>query len=244
MNSASETIDSRHIVETAEGARLQVTVAGPIVRGLAWLVDATIRGVIFYALITVLTIVGIDSIRDSESSGYLVGLVFLSYFLLSWLYPIVLESTFGTTPGKKMFGLVVVHDNATPLSMGGSIIRNLLRFVDFLPMMYFVGLITALSDARFRRLGDLAAGTLVIYKDTDEFQSHQFSHQASAAPPNGLSREERLAIVDFGERSKSLSSERQQELAAKLVHLMEPDVDPVETLKCWAEWILRGQVNA
>ena len=244
ISASSATIDTRHTVETAEGARLQVTVAGPIIRGLAWFVDATIRTILFYILIMVLISFSSYSDDFSSSSGYYVGLLILLYFVLSWLYPIIFEATLGATPGKRVFRLIVVHDNATPLSVGGSIVRNLLRFVDFLPMLYFTGLISALTDTRFRRLGDLAAGSLVIYNDTKVNPDSSFSHTTSSAPPNGLSREERSAIVDFAERSSSLSNERQHELASKLAHLMEPEVDPVETLKCWSEWILRGQTNA
>ena len=244
MNSAAVTIDTRHTVETAEGARLQVTVAGPIVRGLAWLIDLLIRIFVFYVVFVVVFSTIASSFHDGSATGYLVGLLLLGYFITSWLYTIVFEATLSTTPGKRVFNLIVVHDNATPLSVGGSIIRNLLRFVDFLPFLYLLGLVTALCDTRFRRLGDLAAGTLVIYKDKDEFQGNAFSHHSSSAPPNGLTREERLAIVDFAERSTLLSNDRQQELAAKLSHMMEADADPVETLKCWAEWILRGQTSA
>jgi len=244
MNPSSVTIDTRHTVETPEGARLQVTVAGPIIRGIAWFIDAVIRTIIFFAVAIVLMIQVGDSISDRYSNGYLYGITFLLHFFLSSLYPIIFEATLGTTPGKRWFNLMVVHDNATPLSVGGSVVRNLLRIVDFLPLMYFVGLVAALTDTKFRRLGDLAAGTLVIYKDSDEYNGNTFSHNSSSAPPNGLSRKERLAIVDFAERCSSLSNERQQELAATLTHLMETNSDPVETLKRWAEWILRGQTRA
>jgi len=199
-------------VETAEGARLQLTVAGPIVRGLAWCIDALIRGIAFYAFIIVAAFSGFND-GDPE---FIIGMLFLIYFAISWLYPMLFEATTGTTPGKRIFRLTVVHDNLS----------------------------SCIIDSRFRRLGDLAAGTLVVYRDRTDSSASSFSHPESAAPPNGLLREERLAIVDFAERSASLSDERQHELATKLAYLMEADADPVETLKRWAEWILRGQSNA
>lgn len=228
---------------------MHLSVAGPIVRGLAWVIDATIRSIIFYsALLLIATTVGsafLDSAGDSsETTAFAFGLMFLIYFIISNLYAIVFEATISTTPGKKIFKLIVVHDNATPLTVGGSIIRNLLRFIDFLPFMYFIGLVTCLTDNRFRRLGDLAAGSLVIYKDSSAQSISEFSYERSAAPPNGLNRAERKAIVDFAERSKYISAERQLELASKLSHLMDDQADPVDTLKCWAEWTLRGQANA
>ena len=245
MSAHTQTIDTRHVVETAEGARLQLTVAGPVVRGLAWSIDFAIRAALFFALLFMLNSVAqVASIGQNDNASFIIGIALLVYFGISSLYYIVLESSTGSTPGKRVFKLIVVHDNATPLSFGGSVIRNLLRSADILPMMYMFGLIATLCDNRFRRLGDLAAGTLVVYKDSKPDLSEGFAHPQAAAPPNGLSREERLAIVDFAERSTTLSEERQHELAAKLRHLMEIDVDPVETLKRWAEWILRGQSHA
>ena len=239
------TIDTRHVVETAEGARLQLTVAGPVTRGLAWSIDFAIRAILLVAMVIVLgNFAIVDAMRENDNASFIMGVGLLIYFAISSLYYIVFEASTGSTPGKQIFKLIVVHDNATPLSFGGSVIRNLLRSADILPMMYMFGLITTLCDNRFRRMGDLAAGTLVVYRDLKPDLSKGFAHTASAAPPNGLSREERLAIVDFAERSTTLSEERQHELASKLQHLMEQDADPVETLKRWAEWVLRGQAHA
>lgn len=228
--------DTQHTVETAEGAQLLLTPAGPVIRSLAWGVDALIRLALYVALVLFVSKTPFI-IWESES---MVGIIILSYFLVSWLYPIVFEASVGMTPGKRLFGLIVIHENATPLTLGGAIVRNLLRVVDFLPSLYIVGLVSTVVDNRFRRLGDLAAGTLVVYRGTSKPTLSEFSHDKRLAPPNGLSREERLAIVDFAERSQYLSADRQRELAAKLHHYMDEDDDPVDTLKSWAEWILRG----
>jgi len=163
--------------------------------------------------------------------------------MLTWGYTTVFEALTGATPGKKMFGLWVVHDNATPLTWSGSLIRNFLRVVDYLPFVYMVGLVSMLTDNRFRRLGDLVAGTLVIYRDKS-VQTSSFVHDEGQPPPEWLSRDERQAVVDFAERSKRLSPERQKELADLLSHLLEDDADSVNTLKSWAHWILRGQTDA
>ena len=228
-------------METAEGARLQLTVAGPVVRGLAWSIDFAIRSTLLLALLMMLgSVATVGALRQNDNASFLIGIALLIYFGISSLYYIVFESSTGSTPGKRVFKLIVVHDNATPLSFGGSVIRNLLRSADILPLMYMFGLFVTLCDNRFRRLGDLAAGTLVVYKDSKPHSSESFAHPQAAAPPNGLSREERLAIVDFAERTSTISEERQHELASKLQHLMDSDADPVETLKRWAEWVLRG----
>lgn len=188
---------------------------------------------------------------ESERAVY--GLLLILQFLINWFYTTTFEALTGTTPGKRIFGLWVVHDNATPITWSGSLTRNFLRVADFLPFFYMTGLVTMLIDGRFRRLGDLAAGTLVVYRDKLS-SSTSFSHDSSTPPPDWLSREDRVAIVDFAERSQTLSPERQQELANVLAHLIDnshnPDEytnqnnDHVDTLKSWAHWIIRGQEDA
>lgn len=85
-------------------------------------------------------------------------------FLLEWFYPIIFEVyRQGQTPGKKVMAIKVLQDNGIPVGWPTSLIRNLLRAVDFLPMMYGFGVVSMLIARNFRRLGDLAAGTLVVY---------------------------------------------------------------------------------
>lgn len=227
---------------------LQFVVAGPVVRGMAWLVDGLIRLVI---LIIFFIIVGIPGGGESRDVSASIGLFLIAQFLLNWFYTTIFEAATGTTPGKKLFNLWVVHDNATPITFSGALIRNFLRVADYLPFTYVTGLITMLLDTRFRRLGDLAAGTLVIYRDKAP-STITFTHELSVPPPEWLSLRERQAIVEFAERSVSLSVERQQELAQILEHLIEEPTptptatatDSVDILKSWAQWILRGQADA
>ncbi len=90
-------------------------------------------------------------------------LVFLSIFLVQWGYYIICEMvTGGASPGKRALGLRVIRDNGLPIGFVASLLRNLVRFVDFLPWGYGVGLVAVFASARGQRLGDLAAGTLVV----------------------------------------------------------------------------------
>ena len=93
------------------------------------------------------------------------GLMLLGFFLLEWFYPVFFELRSGATPGKRAMGLRVVHDDGTPVGAVASVIRNLLRVADFLPLFYAAGLVSCLVDRDFRRLGDLAAGTLVVHSE-------------------------------------------------------------------------------
>ncbi len=239
MNRSTETVDTLYTVETPEGALLQFTVAGPVIRGLAWLVDVTIR----FAILIILFVVLVPSVLDKNSAAASAGIFLITQFLISWFYTTLFEGLSGTTPGKRMFRLWVVHDNATPITMSASLVRNFLRAVDGLPFLNLLGVICMVIDSRFRRLGDLAAGTLVIYRNRPT-EIATLSHNSSAPPPSWLSREERQAVVDFAERCELLSDSRQQELAEILKPITGDDSDAVNTLKAWAQWIVTGQGDA
>jgi uncharacterized RDD family membrane protein YckC len=145
-------LDTVRLNETPEGVDLGLTVAGPVPRAAAFAMDFGIRFVLFLMLAPLMALSGVG-----------VGLVLIGAFLLEWLYPVAFEVWSGATPGKRAMGLAVVHDDGTPIGLPASLVRNLLRTVDFLPVFYGVGLIASLADPDFRRLGDLAAGTLVIH---------------------------------------------------------------------------------
>ena len=136
----------------------------------------------------------------------------------------------GQTPGKSVMGLRVVSDDATPIGWNDSLVRNLLRVVDFLPFGYGAGLVSIVSTRRFQRLGDLAAGTLVVHADrVDDVQVPERSAERDAQAeadrrlgamplPVPLVLDERRGIVSFAERQGDLSAERVLELS----DLLEP----------------------
>lgn len=239
-SASNNRIEPFYGVETPEGAILQLAPAGPLTRGLAWLIDACIRAVIFIALMFASIGTGWATEGGLEA---MIGLVMIWQFLLSWLYTTLFEAVTSTTPGKRVFRLWVVHDNATPLTPSGAVIRNFLRAIDGLPVLNLVGLICMLIDSRYRRLGDLAAGTVVVYRDVHK-KLENFTHSAATPPPAWLNRQQKQSIVDFAERSSVLSAERQKELAESLAPLLPDDANRVDTIKAWAQWILHGQSNA
>jgi uncharacterized RDD family membrane protein YckC len=94
------------------------------------------------------------------------GSVLLSLFLIEWGYFVVFEAAWnGTTPGKRLLKLRVVKAGGYPLSFVDAVLRNLLRTADFLPVGYLLGLLVMSWDSRFARLGDRAAGTMVVIED-------------------------------------------------------------------------------
>lgn len=214
--------------ETPEGVVLRLRVAGPWARGLALALDQVVRSVALSFLAGPLALVG-----DAGT-----GLLMLCAFLLEWLYPVAFELGFGgRTLGKAALGLVVVMEDGTPVSASASLLRNLLRFADLLPMGYLVGLISMTVDPSFRRLGDLAAGTVVVHQPARRAVP-TLPEAAPVAVPVALRPEEQRAIVDFAARSAGWSAERRAELAAILEPLAGgPAGEAVRRLFGMARWL-------
>ncbi len=220
-------LDTLHVVDTPEGVDLSLRVAGPVARAFAWLVDSGVRAAIWAAMAIALGSLG-------RFGG---GLFLVSSFLIWWLFPVIFEVyANGRTPGKRLLGLQVVHEDGTPVGWNASMIRNLLRFVDFLPMFYAVGLGAMLIDRSFRRLGDLAAGTLVVYAEPARTSGTAVPEASPLAPPLPLGLEEQRAVIAFAERAPFLTPERAAELAAIPQPLLA-DGDPRQRLVRMAAWL-------
>jgi uncharacterized RDD family membrane protein YckC len=196
-------LDTLRQVETPEGLALNLRCAGMVPRALAWLLDFMIRMLAVSMITMFLGILG--------NAGAGVALILM--FLIYWGYPIAFEVLRdGQTIGKRTFGLKVINDNGTPVTWLPSIVRNLLRTVDMFPILYGFGLVCGLIDPWARRLGDLAAGTLVVYSEKSAARPN--APPAPALPsPLPLLLEEQGAIVAFAERSVQMTVERQTELA-------------------------------
>jgi uncharacterized RDD family membrane protein YckC len=197
-------LDTTRRVATPEGIELTLRLAGPVPRALAWSIDLVIRlGIV--ALVMMLA-------AQFGRAGW--GVVLIAAFFVEWLLPAWLEASWGgQTPGKKLFGLAVLNDDGTPLRWPGALTRNLLRAVDFLPVLYGVGLVAMLCNRDFKRLGDLAAGTVVVYSAERIVAARQLPEAAPIAPPVALDLEEQRALLELAERSQTLTQERFEELA-------------------------------
>lgn len=196
-------LDTARRVATPEGIEITLRVAGPVPRALAYVIDLLWRGAVMIAV----TIA-------AATLGRFGGAIFLlTAFLLEWLYPVFFEVVSnGATPGKRAMGLIVLNDDGTPIRWPASLTRNLLRAIDFLPFMYFVGFCSMVMNRDFKRLGDLAANTLVVYRD--EKLSRAIIPEADPiAPSVVLSLAEQRTLLDFSERANRLTTERAAELA-------------------------------
>jgi len=199
-------LDTRIHMETPEGIFLLLRPAGLISRALAFTIDLLIRAMILGVLFLLL--------RPFDKFG--MGLSALALFLVTWWYMVLFEVlNQGRSPGKSIMGLRVVHDDGTPIGWSASLLRNLLRFVDMLPLGYSVGAFTCLQHPLFKRLGDIAAGTLVIYRDAP-LNRPDLPNAEPMVAPISMTVDEQRAILAFAERQTGLSPARTQELAAIL----------------------------
>ncbi len=197
-------LDTARDIPTPEGIELTLRLAGPVARARAWTVDVLLRIVIFIVVSIPLSILGAVG----------AGVSFVLWFALEWLYPTLFEVYFGgATPGKRMLRLTVLHADGTPVGLPASLTRNLLRAVDFLPFFYGFGLAAMVLSRDFQRLGDIAAGTVVVYRETD-FQHSAVPPAPPLPPPMPLTAMEQRTVLDLAARSQMLTAERAQELAA------------------------------
>ena len=218
-------LDSTHNIATPEGVELRLPVAGLAARSLAWLIDALIK---FFAFIVAAT--ALQFLGAAGSGLFLIGV-----FAMFWLYNVLFEVfSAGATPGKKAMGLRVMNSNGTPVGWSGSVIRNLLRAVDVLPGCYLLGFLSVFFSARFQRLGDLAAGTIVVHRLPERVTAARDGSEP--LPLNvPLAIDEQQALLSFAERAGGINDDRVAELA-ELLDPIIPGVD-AEQLKRHAHWL-------
>lgn len=200
-------LDTVRRVATPEGCEIGLRVAGPVTRARAWLFDLLLRMLGWILL----------GIVAGFSGRFGMAVFAVGAFLLEWFYPVLFEVYMhGQTPGKRACGLVVLHDDGRPVGWNASFLRNTVRFIDFLPLLYATGYLVSLLNADGKRLGDLAAGTIVAHIDTQNGKAsiEQIPEGVGAEPaPLPLTVEEQKAVIEYGRRAGQLTDERAAELA-------------------------------
>ena len=200
----SHVLDTVASSETPEGILLELRPAGLGARYYAFIVDWLIRLAAINAAAMVAPFMG----------GIGVALWLILIFALEWLYPVVFElSAAGATPGKRVFGLKVVMDNGLPITAAASMTRNLLRVADFLPFAFGFGVVSILTRSDSKRLGDLAAGTLVVHARRAVLRT-VIEESTPVMPVRPLAPEDQAALVALAARAPVLTPARLDELAA------------------------------
>ena len=222
-------VDTAYFVETPEGIDLEAQLAGPVPRVLAYTIDVTIRALILSVLSGILFVF--------DRMG--VGIFLLISFLFEWFYPVFFEIyRQGQTPGKRRLNIVVVNDDLTPVTLDASMTRNLLRAADFLPFAYLLGLLSICMGKYFQRLGDIAAGTIVIHQSPEQ-KAVKLPECEPVMAPVVLELEDQAALINFTQRHDQLTTARQQELADILKDITKQDPkDAVSYLQGIGAWLL------
>jgi uncharacterized RDD family membrane protein YckC len=198
------TLDTVVSTETPEGILLELRPAGLAPRCYAFLLDWVIR----------IAVISIASSVAQFMAGFGRAAFFILIFALEWLYPVAFElSRWGATPGKRAFSLKVVMDSGLPITPAASLTRNLLRVADFLPAFFGFAVASMLMRRDFKRLGDIAAATLVVYQPlrTPKFALPQVE---LVQPALLLAPQDQAAVIALAARSSRLTRDRMDELAA------------------------------
>lgn len=216
---AAARLDTIAAIDSPEQVRFEYRLAGPVRRSVAYFIDLLIKIAVLVVVAGLMMLGGMDL---DALAGWSMGVVLIVAFAMEWGYNVGFESlTSGRTPGKRAMKMRVVKEGGHPINFTDALLRNLLRAADFLPSGYAVGVVVMGLDPRFRRLGDLVAGTMVVLED----QSHVATAIALSPPPSAIERAaipatarllpgEREALDLFVRRLDRLGPARADELAA------------------------------
>jgi uncharacterized RDD family membrane protein YckC len=237
MPNGAEQLDTRIEIVTPENIAFQYRVAGPFRRLPAYLLDALLRVVLIVAGSIIISftfgVVGL--------AGLGIGLSLILWFVLSWFYGGLFETFWnGQTPGKRLMRIRVVSVDGQPINGIQATLRNFLLVVDALPPFFIfdripiplfqVGLLSALMNNRFQRLGDLAAGTMVVVEEghwlrgLTQLSDPEVIQLAAQIPVNFLvKRPLARALSAYVERRGSFAWGRRMEIARHVAELLREE---------------------
>jgi uncharacterized RDD family membrane protein YckC len=202
-------------IETPEQTQLEFPLAGIGSRFLAIALDTLLQAAAMWVLGIVLISLAIPLGFFFKSSGvWAVAIFIFVLFAIYVSYFALFEALWnGQTPGKRWTHLRVIKDTGRPISAYDAILRNLLRTVDWLPTLYAAGIITMIVSRENKRIGDYAAGTVVVHEKPLQAVDSIWNAPAAAASalPLGsaaqLNVEELRLVETFLERRGSLESD-------------------------------------
>ena len=211
--------DDKLVVESITGADIDLDIAGPGGRSYAFVIDFHIRLLLALAWFVAVPLVlrgAINLTASAESfvSGYWLVLVLPAAAIYLLYHPVLEIAMKGSTPGKRMAGVRIVDRNGGIPTAGALLIRNVFRLIDSLPAMYLIGLVTTIWTAQSVRIGDLAAGTVLVYQDRQK----KASFDRMAALHSSQSDPARVELIqDVLARWSGLDTKTRRELGAKLL---------------------------
>lgn len=231
--------DDQLIVQSVTGVDLTLELAGPGTRSYAFVIDWHIRLLLAAAWLLIAYYIFDIALTLKAKGGFFSVLpALIIYFLY---HPILEVAMHGRTPGKRMAGVrVVTRDGGTP-SMSALLIRNIFRLIDSLPAAYMLGLTACFVTNNRVRVGDMAAGTLLVL---DNAAAEQSLLRIEALAARSRLPLDALELVDqVLERWDSLESASRGQIARSLLQRLDPDADP-GALDGLADSSLRAMLQA
>lgn len=238
------TLDDRLTIPTPEGLDVDLVLAGLGSRFIARLIDSLIQLGIIIALVLVSV-----ALRGGWVGAVLIVLGFASVFAYDVLFEVFAS---GRTIGKRAVRLRVVRSGGRPVGFAASLIRTVLRLVDFLPTLYLAGAITIVASRYNQRLGDLAAGTFVVRERDARAESAGWSSWSRATVPieavagwdvSSVTPAEVAAIHAFIDRRLSLPPDARNRFAYELAHRLGAKVSGIP-VGVHAEYVIEGVLVA
>lgn len=222
----AQALDNTVEIVTPENIAFRYQVAGPFRRLPAYLIDLVIRTVVVMILTAIAAFT--SALLGLASAGFGDALMLVGWFLLAWFYGGLFETFWnGQTPGKRMLQIRVLSVDGQPINGLQAVLRNVLRAIDMQPgVFYLVGLIAAMMNDRFQRLGDLACGTMVVveedrwYRGITQITEPEAVRLAALVPADFVAtRTQARALAAYVQRRVYFSWPRRIEIAR---HLGEP----------------------
>jgi uncharacterized RDD family membrane protein YckC len=218
--------EDRLRIATPEGVDVELTLAGIGSRFIAAILDLMVQGAVLLAAAIALGVIG------GDGSGLAVALFSIVFFLVFFGYDVLFEvRSRGRTLGKRWTGLRVVRTGGRPVTFVPSCVRNVMRLVDILPALYGIGVITIFITARNQRVGDLAAGTLIVRERPGGVHAHSAPTDLTVAVAPGsqdgwdvsaVSARDVGTVRQFLGRRAELDAGPRAELAGELERRLRP----------------------
>jgi uncharacterized RDD family membrane protein YckC len=227
------------------GVDMTLRVAGPGTRAYAFIIDWHIRLLVALAWVLAGLLVGLivgGNFKKDALPLFFIAPALLIYFLYHPVLEVVMR---GRTPGKRMAGARIVTLEGEIPGTGALLMRNLFRLIDSLPVAYLVGLVCCIFTAQRVRIGDLAAGTLLILDDPKANQS--LALVGMAAQNSRLEPDAAALVQDLIDRWVELKEGRRESLAREVLAKLDAELDPAQlvtldpvALRSRLEALLRG----
>jgi uncharacterized membrane protein SpoIIM required for sporulation/uncharacterized RDD family membrane protein YckC len=231
------------VVDSATGVDVHIRVAGPGARSLAYVIDWHIRvilAVTWFAVAAMMYNRAPSLAPHARDAGWVAAVLAPAaaiYFLYHWVLELTMR---GSTPGKRMTGIRIASRDGSAPTAGALLVRNVFRLIDSLPIAYGVGLLEVILTRQHVRIGDIAAGTLLVY-----------DHVVAPPPRLAASVPDRVRAEAIGEllqRWRELDRTARQRLAREVLgpaaraleEPQAPDDDEDRELRASLERLMRN----